>query len=239
MIRQLKGVGGSIRRQFAHVWCRVLPYKIGAFVIPPDLMLFFKGIAIGVAVAAPVGPVAVLCIRRTLQHGRAAGFASGIGAVVADLIFGTIACLGVVAISDLLLTWEAWLRGFGGVVMIALGIIAWFQKDKPGTAGENTRLLSSFASAFVVTITNPITIFAFTAIFAGFGVVSDEMTHDATVSLLLGVTLGCVLWWGGLTVGSAQLRGRIGSNGFVWLHHLSGGLLVLFGIASVGSLLFV
>jgi threonine/homoserine/homoserine lactone efflux protein len=200
--------------------------------------LFLKGIAIGIAIAAPVGPVAVLCIRRTLQFGHGPGFASGLGAVTADVFFGALASFGVAAISTLLFTYETFLRGAGGVFMLVLGVRTWFKTsgDEERKGGE--RIFSSYMSAFFLTITNPITIFAFTAIFAGFGVVSDSMTLQATLALISGVTLGCVAWWLGLTLIAGLFRSKIDAGGYGWLHHLSGGLLLIFGIASIGSLIF-
>jgi threonine/homoserine/homoserine lactone efflux protein len=202
------------------------------------LLLFFKGIAIGLAIAAPVGPVAVLCIRRTLAHGIAQGFATGIGAVTADVFFGSAASFGVAAVSGLVLTYENWLRSAGGLFMLVLGVRTYFQKSKPSENQGTSPILRAYGTAFFLTITNPITIFAFTAIFAGFGVVSDNMSVDDTLSLMGGVTVGCIAWWCGMTLITNHFRARFSNDSHVWLHHLSGGLLVLFGIASIGSLLF-
>lgn len=204
-----------------------------------SLILLLKGFAIGIAIAAPVGPVAVLCIRRTVFLGRPAGFASGLGAVTADLIFGAIAAFGVAAVSDLLLSHEQTLRGIGGLFLIGLGVRTWFRHPSQGGTADTARLVRSFASSFLLTITNPITIFAFTAIFAGFGVVGHDMTMGQTAIMIGGVAIGTVLWWCGLTLVADLFRSRIGETGYVWLQHLSGGLLVIFGLASAGSLLVV
>lgn len=206
--------------------------------IPPDLLLFLKGIAIGIAIAAPVGPVAVLCIKRTLQYGHGPGFASGLGAVTADVIFGAVASFGVAALSELIFSYEIFLRGAGGLFMLILGVRTWFAVSGEQNRSGGERILSSYASAFLLTITNPITIFAFTAIFAGFGVVSSSMSVQATLALISGVTIGCVAWWLGLTLIAGLFRSKIDNTGYGWLQHLSGGLLVLFGIASIGSLIF-
>src|SRR4051794_15092310 len=131
-----------------------------------DLFLFLKGIAIGVAIAAPVGPVAILCIRRTILYGRRYGFASGLGAVTADTIFGTIASFGLVAISEPLFQHQTLLRFIGAFFLIGLGIATWRRRTETRDEPASGRLARAYLSALFLTITNPITIIAFTAIFA-------------------------------------------------------------------------
>jgi len=202
-------------------------------------LLFLKGIAIGLAVAAPVGPVAVLCIRRTLLQGRLTGLALGLGATLADTIFGAIAGFGVAAVADLLTRHEAWLRAGGGLFMLMLGARTWIASNDDTSAPIRGQLLQAFLSAFVLTITNPITIFAFTGIYAGFGIVGHGVSLVGTAWLTLGVALGAALWWSGLTLTVSLFRGRAGDGNLAWLHHLSGGLLLAFGAAALGSVLII
>jgi threonine/homoserine/homoserine lactone efflux protein len=202
------------------------------------LLLLFKGVAVGLAIAAPVGPVAVLCIRRTLLQGPAAGFVSGLGAVTADVIFGAIATFGVAALSDELLEHEFALGIIGGVFLIGLGINTYLKPPPQPGRPLAGRLVKSYASAFLLTITNPITIFAFTAIFAGFGIVGHDMSRSASWSLIAGVAIGAALWWSGLTLAASYLRERVAVHQLRWLNKLSGGLLVLFGVVSLCSLAF-
>ncbi len=205
-----------------------------------DLLLLLKGIAIGVAIAVPVGPVAILCIRRTLMQGPGFGFATGFGASLADTIFGAIAALGVVAVSDVLMTYEMQLRAVGGAFLLALGVQTWLKSDDKERKADSSRWLRAFLSAFMITITNPLTIFAFTFIFASFGVVNHAMTPGATWTLILGIAVGATVWWCGLTGLATGLRAWVGAHrNFVWLHHLSGGLLVIFGLATLGSIFVV
>src|SRR4051812_8025194 len=173
------------------------------------LLLLFKGVAVGLAIAAPVGPVAVLCIRRTLLQGPPAGFASGFGAVTADVIFGAMATFGVAAVADTLLRHEAVLQVVGGVFLLALGVTTYFKAPPQPGRPLAGRIIQSYASAFLLTITNPITIVAFTAIFAGFGIVGHDMTLPASWSLILGVAIGATLWWSGLTLAASFLRERV------------------------------
>lgn len=202
-----------------------------------SLILLLKGVAIGIAIAAPVGPVAVLCVRRTLLQGHRAGFASGFGAVVADAIYGAIATFSVAAIAELLLRYEVGMRLVGGIFLLALGVKT-FLKPPPNPGRPIAgRVMKAFMSAFFLTITNPLTILGFTAIFAGFGVVSHDMDVAASLSLILGVTVGAAIWWSSLTMISGLLRDRFAIERVTWLNKVSGGLILAFGIASVGSLL--
>lgn len=206
----------------------------------PVLTLFLKGLLIGIAVAAPVGPVAVLCIRRALIGGFAVGLATGLGAVIADTIFGSIAAFGVAAVSSLLLDHQNELRIVGGLFMLILGALTWRKTEDKEVALGAGGLIAALLSAFALTITNPITIFAFTGIFAAFDIVSHDMSLPGTTVLAVGIALGCTIWWLGLAGGAAILRTKIGTHhNFVWLHHLSGGLLVVFGLGTLASLYFV
>lgn len=202
------------------------------------LTLFLKGVAIGVAIAAPVGPVAVLCIRRTLLLGPASGFASGAGAVLADVIFGAIAAFGIAAVYDLLIYYEEELRLVGGVFMLVLGAIT-ARRPPPKSGGTvHGGLTSSFLTAFALMITNPITIFAFLGIFAGFGIVGQTMSIADSLTLLGGIAAGAALWWAGLTGVAAACRKRFGLESMSWLNKVSGGLLIFFGVVALLSLLF-
>jgi threonine/homoserine/homoserine lactone efflux protein len=200
------------------------------------VLLLLKGFAIGLAIAAPVGPVAVLCIRRTLLQGHAAGLASGLGAVTADVIFGAMATFGVAALADTLLEHEVALRVVGGLFLLGLGINTYLKGPPLPGRPLAGRLIQSFATAFLLTITNPITIFAFTAIFAGFGIVGHEMSLPASWSLIVGVAIGAALWWSGLTLTAGLLRERVALHQLSWLNKLSGGLILVFAAGAFASL---
>ncbi len=203
------------------------------------LTLFLKGIAIGVAIAAPVGPVAVLCIRRTLLLGPAAGFASGAGAVLADAIFGAIAAFGVAAVYDVLIFYERELRLVGGAFMLVLGIITARRSLPKAGSTVHGSLTSAFFTSFALMMTNPITIFAFVGIFAGFGIVSQTLAVSDSLTLLGGIAVGATLWWAGLTGIATACRKRFGLEDLGWLNKVSGGLLIFFGVVSLLSLFFV
>jgi len=199
-----------------------------------------KGLLVGIVIALPAGPVGVLCIRRTIFNGRLAGFVSGLGAASADAVFGIIAAFGLTFVADLLLGYQDWLRLGGGGFLLYVGISAWTADPLKGTRRQRDPegLLADYASAFALTITNPITILAFLAIFAGIGFSGPEATLSRAAVLVLGVWLGSLLWWAGLATGAGMLRLSFERNHLVWINHGSGGLLVVCGMALLGSLVF-
>jgi threonine/homoserine/homoserine lactone efflux protein len=195
------------------------------------ILTLFQGIAVGIVIALPVGPVGVLCVRRTLFEGLALGLVSGLGAACADAIFAVIAGFGLTFVRDWLLRYEDWLSAGGGVFLLYLGIGALMKRragEPEPLAGE--ALFGSFASAFALTITNPITILAFAAIFARVG--SDAITSYAGISVLVGgVFLGSAVWWLGLSLGISGLRRRTGHFTMGWINRISGAILTLSGAA--------
>src|SRR5512142_2363186 len=156
-----------------------------------NLPLFLRGLVIGFSIAAPVGPIGVLCIRRTLANGRAAGLATGLGAATADGMYGCVAGFGLTFISSVLINQQMWLRLFGGLFLCYLGIRTLLSKPSGQEAkmGGNG-LLGSYASTFLLTVTNPMTILSFAAIFAGLGLANTNGDYASAVILVLGVFLG-------------------------------------------------
>src|SRR5215213_1335439 len=132
------------------------------------MSLFLEGVAIGFAVAAPVGPIGVLCIRRTLAEGRASGFVSGLGAATADAAYGSVAALGLTFVTGLLVGAAAWLRLGGGVFLVFLGVKTFLSRpaERPVAAGRGG-LPGAYASTLALTLANPSTILSFAAIFTG------------------------------------------------------------------------
>jgi len=134
------------------------------------ILLLLKGLIIGFSIAAPVGPIGVLCIRRNLAKGRTSGLASGLGAATADAIYGGIAGLGLTRISNLLLEQQAWFRSIGGGFLLYLGIRTFLSKPAGAVAAaRRTDLAGDYLSTSLLTLTNPLTILSFAAIFAGLG----------------------------------------------------------------------
>jgi threonine/homoserine/homoserine lactone efflux protein len=203
------------------------------------LAFLWKGVLVGLVIAVPAGPVGVLCIRRTIFDGRRAGFVSGIGAATGDALFGIIAGFGLTFVSDLLLDYQEWLRIVGAGFLLFFGISAFTAEPLGGTQSHRDpeTLLADFASTFVLTVTNPITILAFLAIFAGIGFAGEDATLAGAAILVLGVWLGSLLWWGGLALGAGMLRHSFRRNHLVWINRGSGGILMLSGVGLLGSVL--
>jgi len=200
--------------------------------------LFLKGVAIGLAIAAPVGPVGVLCVHRTLVRGAIIGLASGLGAAVADAVYGAVAGLGLTSVANFLLDYQTYLRLFGGAFLLVLGLRV-LRYPPSATAATDTEggLLHAFASCFALTLTNPATILAFVAIFAGIGLVGEGDGYGSLVSLVAGVFLGSALWWMALSGLVTALRGHVTPRLMTWINRVSGAVLVGFGGGVLGSVL--
>jgi threonine/homoserine/homoserine lactone efflux protein len=191
-------------------------------------MLFLRAFIIGISIAAPVGPIGVLCIRRTLANGKAAGFISGLGAASADMVYGAIAAFGLTAITGLLVENAFWLRILGGVFLLYLGIKTFLEKpsEKAAQAAQGN-LLSMYTTTFFLTITNPMTILSFAAIFAGTMLGTDLGSPFVMVA---GVFAGSAAWWLGLSLGVGIVRERLTHVHMTWINRLSGVVIIAFGL---------
>jgi threonine/homoserine/homoserine lactone efflux protein len=203
-----------------------------------NIWMLVKGAGIGFAVAAPVGPIGMLCIRTTLERGRIAGFAAGLGAAVADATYGMIGVLGVTAISGVIEAQRFWLELGGGVFVIAFGIHLGITKPNIQNGNEEipVSLWADFVKTLVLTLANPSTILTFMAIFAGVpGAAASELA--AVPVIVLGVLLGSAAWWLFLSQGVGVIRHKISDQALKWMNWAAGALLVAFGIYTLGHLL--
>jgi threonine/homoserine/homoserine lactone efflux protein len=196
----------------------------------------FKGLVIGLSIAAPVGPIGLLCIRRSLEQGRVAGLATGLGAATADAAYGCIAGFGLTAISGFLLAHAAWLRLGGGVALCALGIRTFLSRPAQREAQMQTdSLLSNYLSTLLLTLSNPMTILSFVALFAGFGLVASP-SYAAAGLLVAGVFIGSGLWWLFLSISVASIRHRLGGRWMQAVNRLAGAAIVGFGLYALWTL---
>lgn len=192
---------------------------------------FMRGVAIGFSIAAPVGPIGILCIRRTLNDGWSIGMLSGLGAACADMVYGGIAAFGISAVSEFLLSQQVWIRTIGGFFLIYLGIRTIFSIPSEGEMPDSRRgLLGAFLSTFLLTLTNPMTILSFGAMFAGFGLLNEGVSYSVSTLMVLGVFLGSGLWWLVLSGGVSLLRARFSVSLLKWVNKFSGGIITVFGI---------
>ena len=200
--------------------------------------VLLKGIVVGIIIAVPVGPVGVLCVRRTIFSGRLAGFLSGMGAATADAIYGIIAGFGLTVISDWLLDFQDWLRVIGAAYLLYLGISVFLTEPQPRPpTGLDPDLWRYYVSTFVLTITNPVTIVAFLAIFTAVGFVGREATLAGAATLVVGVWIGSLLWWLALSQGAGLFRNSFGQRQLRWINRGSGGILVMSGIGLAATLI--
>jgi threonine/homoserine/homoserine lactone efflux protein len=202
-----------------------------------DFTLFWKGLLIGLAIAAPVGPIGVLCIRRTLADGRLAGLVVGMGAATADAFYGAVAALGISAVSSRLVAQQDLIRIGGGALLIWLG---WRSlRAAPAAAAARVQgrgLLAIYASSLVLTLTNPATILFYVAIFAGIGMAEVADDRAAALVLVLGVFLGSASWWLFLSTTVSVVRRAVTPPRQVWINRISGVILIGFGAVAVVSL---
>lgn len=161
------------------------------------LELFIKGIVIGFSIAAAVGPIGLLCIQRSLSDGFKIGFASGLGAATADGLYGLVAGFGLTAVSTALVAWQFWIRLLGGAFLVYLGVslMRAKPKDKAVSVRHQRSLVRAYIETFFLTLTNPMTILSFVAIFAGVGVGVSGTDYASASLFVAGVALGSALWW--------------------------------------------
>jgi threonine/homoserine/homoserine lactone efflux protein len=196
-----------------------------------------RGLIIGFSIAAPVGPIGVLCIRRTLAEGRLSGFITGLGAATADAIYGSIAAFGLTFISNILIHQQGWIRLMGGFFLCYLGIktILTSPLQQQNNSGKNGTLPSNYASTFFLTLTNPLTILFFTAVFAGLGAGSSRGNFFSAGILVLGVFFGSALWWFLLSSAVGILSEKLNVTRLRWVNRISGMVILIFGIVALLS----
>jgi len=204
-----------------------------------DLSTFLRGLAIGLSIAAPVGPIGVLCIRRTLADGRAIGFASGLGAATADGFYGAVAAFGLSLVTNALVNQRLWLQAVGGIFLCYLGVRTWLAVPAAasGEAAGGRGLTTAWASTFALTLTNPATIISFAAIFAGLGLGRNVRGYGAASLMVLGVFLGSALWWLILSTGVGLLRSAFTRDRLRWVNRCAGVIITAFGVAALVGLM--
>lgn len=193
--------------------------------------LLIKGFIIGFSIAAPVGPIGILCIRRTLANGRLSGFISGLGAATVDGLYGAIAAFGLTFISNILVGQQQWFRLGGGLFLLYLGSKIFLAKPAENIIREERRnLVRDYISTFFLTLVNPTTILSFTAIFAGLGMESAATDYISAVNLVLGIVLGSISWWFILSSGVSALRSKFNYFTLQWVNRISGSIIGIFGV---------
>jgi threonine/homoserine/homoserine lactone efflux protein len=203
-------------------------------------IFFVKGVIAGFIIAMPVGPVAIMCIHRTLVQGALYGYVSGIGAAAGDTVFAAIAAFGLGVLANDLMAHNEILRFVGGAVLCLLGAKAMLTRRLPDPAADDRRsFLGDGVSAFFVTVTNPITLISFAAVLAGLNIhgVTDHLRWS--ISLTLGAFTGAIAWWLLLTTITRSLRSFMTDSRLLWVTRATGALIILFGILLLFSLITI
>ena len=197
-----------------------------------ELAFLFKGLVLGFSVSAPIGPIGILCINRTINKGYFSGFVSGLGATTADFIYGIIAGLGLTVISDFLLGYRLWIQGIGLVFLLFIGFRTLIKKEKTSelTENDNYGLIHDYLTTFFLTITNPLAILLFVAVFAGLGLSGAGADKFRFIPLLLGVLVGSGSWWLILSGVTYKLKDKLGIRVLKKIDLISGLLIIGCGI---------
>lgn len=203
-----------------------------------EFSVLARGFVIGFGIAAPVGPIGLLCMQRTLNQGRMAGLVTGLGAASADAVYGFVAAFGLTLVSVFLVDYRYWLGVAGGAFLLYLGVRTLLAKPAERAARvEESDLVRSYLSTFVLTLTNPMTILSFIAIFAGAGLAAGAgSTWEATL-MVAGVFVGSATWWLLLSGGVSLLRTRFTPRGMVWVNRGAGAIIVIFGLYALATVL--
>ncbi len=192
-----------------------------------DISLFFKGFLVGMIISAPIGPVGVLCIQRTVNNGRLSGVISGVAAAIGDSIFAIIAAFGLTFISSMIIENEYWIRIFGGVILLYFGFRVYTSKPRDCSAAEDkVNHFGTFGSAFLLTMSNPLVIFSILAVFAILGIVNPTASYSSTALLIFGVFTGAVFLYILVCNFFFNHRDRLGQRGGMLLNRITG-LIIL------------
>ncbi|MEW6697388.1 MAG: LysE family translocator [Bacillota bacterium] len=193
-----------------------------------------KGILIGFSIAAPVGPIGILCIRRSLTEGWATGFIAGLGAASADAIYGCIAAFGLTMITNVLTHNQFTLSLIGGLFLLYLGIQTFRSQTKEeDLVAESVSKIKTYTTTFFLTLTNPMTILSFTAIFAGLGLANNNADPLTASLMVAGVFTGSSVWWFILSKSAGNFKSKLPAKNMSWINKLSGLILLVFGAFSL------
>lgn len=210
--------------------------------MPNAFVFLLESLVVGFIMAAPVGPVGVLCIRRTLRYGWLSGFTTGLGVAVADSVYGALASLGLTQVSTALVSHELTLKLVGGIILIVMGVSI-YRSAAPKPEGEaevsRKKHIRNFLSALLLAFTNPLTILSFAAVYIGLGLgAQTEGSLFFAITFVVGVFVGSCGWWILLSVGTARIKEKITSDYFLRINHVCGIVIGLFGVGTLISFFF-
>jgi threonine/homoserine/homoserine lactone efflux protein len=197
------------------------------------IAIFARALGIGILIAAPVGPLALLCMQRTLTHGRARGYATGAGVATGDAVYASIAAFGLTVLTGALVSIQPWVRVIGGAALVYLGVRA--MRVRPvhcASEGSRAPLLGQYTSAFALTLANPQTILSFAAVFAGAGLAVSGGGWASPAVTVAGVFAGSLLWWVIVVSIVGVVRAHSGEQLLLWAGRLSGAAIIVLGLVA-------
>lgn len=198
------------------------------------MILFAKAVGIGLLLAAPVGPIGLLCLRRSLTLGTGAGMAVGLGAATADAAYAAIAVFALATAAPFIAD-MGWLKPIGGAVLIAIGLRDAIKRVEPVAPTSLRGHLGVYAGAVILTLTNPATILTFAAIIVGLGLVPDMASSREGLIFVGGVFFGSTVWWIVLSTVGGTVGGRLPPGALRWTRHIVGGAFIGFGVYALLS----
>jgi len=193
---------------------------------------WWKGLILGFSIAAPLGPIGLLCIKRTLEGGRWNGILSGLGAASADALYGSLVAFGLAALFQQYTWIQSWTQILGGAFIFYLGLRFALTRKATGESGKDLSaagLGKVYLTTFLLTMSNPVTIFAFLGMFAGAGVSNTA----SAIWMVVGIFSGSMAWWVTLAFLSHWLGKRLNASVLLWVNRVAGIALMGFGIWSV------
>ncbi len=199
--------------------------------------LLLKGVTIGFSIAAPVGPIGLLCIRRAIADGVRAGFICGLGAASADAAYALVGGFAMTAVARWLVAEKPWFGLLGGLFLVYLGVRTITARDDNQAATPACGALSAYSSTLLLTLANPMTIMSFAAVFAGLGL-AEAANYSAAAVLVGGVFAGSALWWLLLCAVAARARRRIGTAMMRTINRVCGAIIAAFGCYAIAAGLF-
>jgi threonine/homoserine/homoserine lactone efflux protein len=204
-----------------------------------ELSLFFKGLLIGASVSAPVGPIGLLCINRSLTEGRVRGFVSGLGAATADMLFCIIAGFGFTFVSRFMDEQALLIRLVGAFCLIFIGLRIFLARpEEKSCAVSGGDLAHIYVSTLFLTLINPITVLFFVALFSSLGLSFAQHAHLSLALLTAGVFVGAVAWWFLLTGAVSRLHRRLSQEAMRWVNRVSGTIIMVLGFLAFASTIY-
>ncbi|MCE5315800.1 MAG: LysE family translocator [Parachlamydia sp.] len=193
--------------------------------------LFVKGCLIGFSIAMPVGPIGLLCIRHSLISGAFAGVIVGLGAASADALYGALAGFGITAVAHFFAAYGQYVQWLGAAFLCYLGIATFFagRREAREDSGD-IKGYRLYLTTFVLTLTNPMTILSFVAIYAGLGLRGESNGLVLALATTVGVFAGSTIWWLLLSSAAALFRHKISVHTAIWLNRISGMAILGFGL---------